>query len=603
MNSSKFKNLNKTHFKPLATSLIVSTLLIACAADQKNNSISYTPTIENQTDITPVSLDINLIGRAVLGAQSAEGAAEIVQYHQASNRVYAINSSGHEATIEILNLSDISAGALTKNDQGVINNSNLIVEKTLNLNLHTPGDANSIAISDKLDLLAVALAAKDVNTKGNIAFYNIAGATPVFIKNIEVGYLPDMVTFSPDSNKVIVANEGEPSGDYSFDPEGTISIIDINNAVIADTATELNFNAFNNKQAELEAQGVVFANPSGRTIKGNVIKTTVSMDLEPEYVAVTEDSSTAYISLQENNAIAVVDLTNNTLVEILGLGFKDWSKYKMDASDKDQGINFQQYDNLYGMYQPDTLATYNVNGHQYIVSANEGDGREYFFDSPNESACLADGGLAYDKEDGCLSYIDESRVKNLTLDATSFANVNNDDNDIGRLIVSTVKGDTNNDGKYEQLYTYGARSFSIWDSQGDVVFDSGDDIGLITAKIHGEAFNNNEDENKGDTRSDAKGAEPEALALGTIDGRTYAFIGLERMGGIMVYDITDPLNATYIDYFYNRGTIEGEGITGDLAPEGMAFIEATANTPARLIVGNEISGSVSIWEIVTKNIE
>ena len=541
------------------------------------------------------------MARAVLNTNgSPEGAAEIVQYHKASNRVYAINSSSDIATVEIVDLKSLNPNKLVKNEQGVITNTNLSIDATLDLTIHTSGDANSIAISEELNLLAVAIAAKETGTKGNIAFYDISKQTPRFIKNVKVGYLPDMVAFSPDSKKVIVANEGEPSGDYQTDPEGTISIINIDNGAIANQAIELNFHQYNNKQAELEAQGVMFANPTGRIIKGTLIKTTVSMDLEPEYVAVTEDSSTAYISMQENNALAVVDLTNNSLVKIIGLGFKDWSQYQLDASDKDGGMHFKQYENLYGMYQPDTIASYSWNNNDYIVTANEGDGREYFFKSANKESCLIEGGLDYDKDDGCLAYTDEARAKKLTLDPINFASVKNNNDDLGRLKVSTVKGDLDNDGDFDQLYTYGARSFTIWDTDGKVVFDSGDDIALITAQVHGEAFNNDEDENKGDTRSDAKGAEPEALALGKINGKTYAFIGLERMSGIMVYDITIPVDAKFVDYFYNRGTIEGEKISGDLAPEGMKFIAATQNTPARLVVGNEISGSVAIWEIAVK---
>ncbi len=368
----------------------------------------------------------------------------------------------------------------------------------------------------------------------------------------------------------------------------------------AEQASMLGFSQFNDQQAELEAQGVVFANPTGRTIKGQLINTTVAMDLEPEYVAVSADSKTAYVSLQENNALAVLDLENMTL-EVRALGFKDWGNLLIDASDKDGGINFQQYPGLYGMYQPDTIATYQWQGADFVVSANEGDGREYFFDSADAASCLAEGGLEFDEDDGCLAYIDESRVEDLDL-ADNFAYVNNDDDDIGRLLVTTVRGDADMDGRYEQLYAYGARSFSIWDANTGLVYDSGDDVGRITAAIHGSAFNNNEDENEGDTRSDAKGAEPEALAVGQVQGRTYAFVGLERMSGIMVYDITNPFDVKFKNYVSNRGLVEGADITGDLAPEGMRFISAehSPNGMPLLVVGNEISGSVSVWQIDLK---
>ncbi|MGE6463632.1 choice-of-anchor I family protein [Pseudoalteromonas tetraodonis] len=554
---------------------------------------------ENGTNANS-ALNINFIGRAVLNAQSPEGAAEIVAYQASKKWIYAINSSGDEAVVNIIPADTFDTAALVKDNEGIVTATNLASAITLSLNENTPGDANSIAIDANNQLLAVAMAATNVGEAGQIAFYNIGGDTPVFIKNVTVGALPDMVTFSHDGAKVVVANEGEPNGDYSIDPEGTISIIDINNGTIADTALSINFQAYNNKQAELEAQGLVFANPTGRTINGNLINTTVAMDLEPEYVSISKDNKYAYVSIQENNALAIINLEDNSL-ELKGLGFKDWSNLQFDASDKDGGVNFKSYPGLYGMYQPDTIASFSWKGANFIVSANEGDAREYFFDASDEADCIAQGGLDYDAKDGCLAYIDESRAEDLAL-AAKFDYLNNDDNDIGRLKVTTVKGDKNNDGQYESLYAYGARSFTIWDSNGLVVFDSGDQIARVTASVHGNAFNNNEDENKGDTRSDDKGAEPEALTLGKVGDRLFAFVGLERMSTIMVFDITNPYDVKFQDYFYNRGLEPSADISGDLAPEGMTFVPAaqSATNEALLIVGNEISGSIAVWEITTQ---
>ena len=543
------------------------------------------------------ALNISLVGRAVLNAQSPEGAAEIVAYQASKKWIYAINSSGDEAVVNIIPADTFDTAALVQDNEGIVNATNLTSTSTLTLNDNTPGDANSIAIDENNQMLAVAMAAKNVGEAGQIAFYDISGDSPAFIKNVLAGFLPDMVTFNHDGTKVVVANEGEPNGDYSIDPEGSVSIINIVEGVVADTATNIDFTTYNSQQAELESDGFVFANPTGRTINGNVINTTVAMDLEPEYVSISKDNNYAYVSIQENNGLAIINLEDNS-VELKALGFKDWSDLQIDASDKDGGVNFKSYPGLYGMYQPDTISSFSWKGANFIVSANEGDAREYFFDVTDEADCAAKGGLDYDENDGCLAYIDESRVEDLTL-AANFDYLNNDDDDIGRLKVSTVKGDTNDDGQYESLYAYGARSFTIWDSNGLVVFDSGDDIGRITASVHGEAFNNNEDENEGDTRSDDKGAEPEALTIGTIDERTFAFIGLERMGGIMVYDITNPYDVQFEDYFYNRGVIEGADITGDLAPEGMVFVpaEQSATGEPLLIIGNEISGSIAVWQI------
>ena len=554
---------------------------------------------ENGTNANS-ALNINLIGRAVLNAQSPEGAAEIVAYQASKKWIYTINSSGDEAVVNIIPADTFDTAALVKDNEGIVSVTNLSSAITLSLNENTPGDANSIAIDANNQLLAVAMAATNVGEAGQIAFYNISGDTPAFIKNVTVGALPDMVAFSHDGAKVVVANEGEPNGDYSIDPEGTISIIDITNGTITDTALSINFQAYNNKQAELEAQGLVFANPTGRTINGSLINTTVAMDLEPEYVSISKDNKYAYVSIQENNGLAIINLEDNSL-ELKGLGFKDWSNLQFDASDKDGGVNFKSYPGLYGMYQPDTIASFSWKGANFIVSANEGDAREYFFDASGEADCIAQGGLDYDAKDGCLAYIDESRAEDLAL-AANFDYLNNDDNDIGRLKVTTVKGDKNNDGQYESLYAYGARSFTIWDSNGLVVFDSGDQIARVTASVHGNAFNNNEDENKGDTRSDDKGAEPEALTLGEVGDRLFAFVGLERMGTIMVFDITNPYDVKFQDYFYNRGLEPSADISGDLAPEGMTFVPAaqSATNEALLIVGNEISGSIAVWEITTQ---
>ncbi|MCP4954886.1 MAG: collagen-like protein, partial [Photobacterium aquimaris] len=322
---------------------------------------------ENGTNANS-GLNINLIGRAVLNAQSPEGAAEIVAYQASKKWIYAINSSGDEAVVNIIPADTFDTAALVKDNEGIVTATNLASAITLSLNENTPGDANSIAIDANNQLLAVAMAATNVGEAGQIAFYNIGGDTPVFIKNVTVGALPDMVTFSHDGAKVVVANEGEPNGDYSIDPEGTISIIDINNGTIADTALSINFQAYNNKQAELEAQGLVFANPTGRTINGNLINTTVAMDLEPEYVSISKDNKYAYVSIQENNALAIINLEDNSL-ELKGLGFKDWSNLQFDASDKDGGVNFKSYPGLYGMYQPDTIASFSWKGANFIVSA------------------------------------------------------------------------------------------------------------------------------------------------------------------------------------------------------------------------------------------
>lgn len=551
----------------------------------------------NGTNAT-AGITVQLVGRAKLGG---EGAAEIVQYHEATKTAYAVNSAGNAPTIDAISLSSLTSTLLA--DPLTATNLNA-TSQTLPTSYNNGnadiqlGGANSIAIHG--DWMAVAMEAKNHADNGAIVFYNgLESGTPTWVKTVEAGNLPDMVTFTPDGSKVLVANEGEPSGDYVVDPEGGISIIAVTNGIPANTATHLNFRAFNGMQTDLEAKGMRFPNPNGKTIKGKQLSISVAQDLEPEYITAT--NTHAYVSLQENNGLAVVNLADNSIT-LVGLGYKSWKDLSIDVSDKDGGLNFKKFDGLYGMYQPDTLDSYSWKGATFVISANEGDGREYFFDAADEATCLAQGGIEYDKDDGCLAYTDEARVKDLTLDPNSPLAVNYDKKVLGRLKVTPHQGDANNDGEHETLYTFGGRSFSIWDQNGLMVFDSGDDVGRVTASVHGQAFNNDNDENEGDTRSDAKGAEPEALTIGMIGSQTYAFVGLERMSGIMVYNITNPYNVTFVDYFINRDTTESADPTGDLAPEGMAFVKAadSATGKALLLVGNEVSGTVAVWEISPK---
>lgn len=569
-------------------------LAIGAAALSGCASTKTAPTIEPTISGT-------LVARATLGAGDSEGAAEIVQYHKASQRILAINSSGDKPLVEIIPADAFSTGALSGDEQGVIDNANLASESTLDLQADNPilSDANSIAVYG--NLLAVAMAGAKHADDGAVMFYDLAliddKLVATYIKSVAAGNLPDMVAFNDSGTKVIVANEGEPSNDYTFDPEGSITVIDIMNGIPADLGTQIRFTAYNDKQSELEAQGMYFASPQARTINGKqVMPSTVAQDLEPEYVTAIGD--TAWVSLQENNGFAIVDLTDNS-VQVLGLGLKDWSQYDIDTFE-DGKVGFQRYTNLVGMYQPDSIAAYSVNGATYVVTANEGDSREYFFPAQNNETCIELGGIDFDNDDGCLAFTDETKASKIAdkIADPDLAKAATDNGTLNKLLVSRLRGDSDGDGMYEQLFAYGARSFSIFDANANLVFDSGDDFETITAEKHGNAFNNDEDANEGDARSANKGPEPEALTLGTIDGKTYAFIGTERMGSIFVYDITDPATPKLVDYLINRGLVEGSQITGDMAPEGMKFVDAKDSSTGKplLIVGNEISGSVSVWQ-------
>ncbi|NJL82189.1 MAG: cadherin repeat domain-containing protein [Chloroflexaceae bacterium] len=389
-----------------------------------------------------------------------------------------------------------------------------------------------------------------------------------------VGSLPDAITFSPDGSLVLVANEGEPNDEYTVDPEGSISIIDLSNAgnnlsgLTQADVTTAGFTLFNGQQEQLIAEGIRIFGPNA----------TVAQDLEPELVAVAPDGLLAFATLQENNAIAIVDLDRTsisfgTVLDIVSLGTQDFSQVLLDASDRDGGINLQNYPGLFGFFQPDAIASFTANGETFYVTANEGDTRDF---------------------DG---FSEEVRVEDLLLDPAAFPDLVAllEEDALGRLLVTNVEGDSDGDGLFEELFASGGRSFSILDTTGNVVFDSSDLLERLTAALVPELFNSNGDEDSFDTRSDNRGPEPEGVVTGVVNGQTYAFLGLERTSGIVVFNISDPLAPTFVQY------LNAPGVTGDIGPEGLTFVSGP-NSPSNrplLVTANEISGSTTIFEILS----
>ena len=485
-----------------------------------------------------------------------EGAAEISAFDVVSGRLFVTNANANR--IDILDLSDPS---------------NPVLFGSITLNL-TGGGVNSVAVYDGLVAVAVEAAVKQ--DPGVVEFYDTDGN---LLNSVTAGALPDMVTFTPDGQKVLVANEGEPSDDYTVDPEGSVTIIDISGGAASATAVTANFNAFDADSASLIAEGVRIYGPGA----------SVSQDLEPEYIAVTPSGATAIVALQENNAFGILDLTTNTFTDVKALGFKDHSLAgnELDASNRDDAINIRNWPVL-GMYQPDAIATIDMGpGQVYIISANEGDSRDY---------------------DG---YSEEVRVKDLTLDTSIFneADISTDEK-LGRIKTTTALADTNASGEYETIYTYGARSFSIWDTTGTLIWDSGAEFEEILATILPDDFNSTNDENGSfDGRSDDKGPEPEAVTVAQMYGKTYAFIALERVGGFMVYDISNPAAPTFVNYTNSRNfdvtfdennadaaTLEAVVEAG---PENVTWVPQGASPNGRnlAIVSNEVNGAVTVYSV------
>ncbi len=499
------------------------------------------------------SLSMKLVGRHHTGIYN-EGAAEIVTYDADTRRLFKVNAKA--AMVEVL---DIKNPAAPK-PVGTIDSTAL------------GGSANSVAV--RKGLVAVAIEAANKQEPGLVAFYQAADLS--LVGTVKVGALPDMVTFTPDGNYVLVANEGEPNADYTVDPEGSVSIIDLRRGVKKAVVRTADFTAYNGREAELRAQGIRIFGPNA----------SAAQDLEPEYIT-TIDSRHAWVSLQEANALALIDIRNARVLELQPLGSKDHTTpgNALDASDKDGGVNIANWP-VKGLYMPDSISSFGYRGDTFIVTANEGDSRDY---------------------DG---YSEEARIKDLTLDPVAFpdAATLQADAALGRLKTTLASGDTDGDGDFDQIYSFGARSFSIRNARGGLVYDSGADFENITAARFPDNFNSNHEENDTlDNRSDDKGPEPEGIALGEIQGHTYAFVGLERMGGIMVYDVTNPYQVSFVDYFNPRNfaveTLQADGTTnraaGDLGPEGLTFIPAnkSPNRKPLLVVGNEVSGTTSIYRL------
>ncbi len=463
-----------------------------------------------------------------IGGISGNG-AEITAYDAVTQRLFVVDGT---ANVQILNFSDPT---------------NLTVFSVIDLSAYGIS-ANSVAV--KNGLVAIAIEAANGVDPGKVVFYDTAGT---LLGDVTVGVLPDMVTFSPDGTKVLTANEGQRSG--NADPIGSVSIIDVSQGVAAATVATASFTSFDGQEDALRNQGVRISPDKS-----------FSLDAEPEYITFSQDGTEAWVTLQENNAVAVVDVATATVSQILPLGVVDHSLpgNEFDASDRDGGINIRNWP-VYGLFMPDAIASFSANGRTYYVTANEGDTRD-----------------------------DDARVSELTLDSSKFpdAATLQQPNNLGRLVVSTIDGDTDNDGDYDQLFVYGTRSFTIWDDQGKLVYDSGAAFEKITAQQVPSLFNSDgEVANSFDTRSDNKGPEPEGVTVGVINNRTYAFVGLERVGGVMIYEVTNPEKPQFIEYSPSQ--------PGDLAPEGLVFIAAndSPNGKNLLVVSNEISKTLTVYEV------
>ena len=563
------------------TALVVAaatSLLLTAAAP----ALGAKPLGKPHRPAAPASVELSKLGTYASGVFN-ESAAEISAHDPLTQRLFVVNAQS--GAVDVLDVSNPSAptkvSTLTMAGMSAADGSSVAADAVV----------NSVAVHD--GVLAVAVESAPKTDPGWVGFFGTAGPLP-FHSAVRVGALPDMLTFTPDGRSVLVANEGEPADDFSSDPEGSVSVIDVADGVAGlpqSAVRTAGFGAYDAGRA-LPARVRVFgpdvATPDGSTA-GRVAR-----NLEPEYVTVDQRSKTAYVTLQEANAVAVIDIRSAAVTDIWAMPAKDWAigGNVLDASDRDSAVALKNWP-VQALLMPDAISSYQFRGQTFLVTANEGDAREW-------------GSYAEPLRVGSSAY---------PLCADSFPNAATlkQNANLGRLNATRASGRRADGTCYEQIYAFGGRSFSILTTDGALVFDSAGQLEekivelIETGELPAEAFNASHDNNPStDTRSDDKGVEPEGVTLGKVGGRTYAFLTLERIGGVMVYDVTDPRHPTYVDYANDRDfsvTYADDGVgaeaAGDLGAEGIAFISAKSSPTGTAMVAltNEVSGTTSLWSV------
>jgi hypothetical protein len=395
------------------------------------------------------------------GYDANGGVAEIVAYDPASHRLFVVN--GKSNSVEVLSLAADGS-------------TSLLASLTPSTIAASADDLTSVAV--KNGILAVVAGnkptgASDAGDPGFLFLYD--AATGAYLNHVSfdsdldttgalIGVQPDMVTFTPDGLRVLVAVEGQPSDDYSVDPHGGVVVIDLSDGVAAASdgahARWCGFAAFQPSLAALRAAGV-------RIFNDKAIGTpaaSVEADMEPEYIAVSADGTTAFVSCQENNALAIVNLVVPGISRIVPFGSKNWAEagVTLDASDEDGGTNTNSGTPavkranfaVRGLYMPDGITAMQSSGSTWLLTANEGDSRAY-------------GGL---NEEVRLRSANRDAAWDAANPGASF------DSNLGRLNLTKYSGDTDGDGDLDVMYAYGARSFSVWSAAGDLAWDSGGEM-------------------------------------------------------------------------------------------------------------------------------
>lgn len=504
------------------------------------------------------TLNVTKIGQYNVGTSNKDGGvAEIVKYNKDNGKMYVVNGSGTPPSLDIVALTN--SAVLTKE-------KSVLVKTLSETGGFVYGDLTSVDVNTKTTRVAVAVQEADPLKMGKILVFDYSGN---LLATYATGVQPDMVKYTSDGKYILTADEGEPRT-AAGDPEGSVTIVDTTTGV----STQVKFDNPAVIDDLVHIRGA--SDPVTGMITGSGSKADAVFDFEPEYIALNANETLAYVALQENNAIATIDIATKTVVSVKGLGYKNFNDPK-NALDlvKDNTIDLENVP-FFGMYMPDGIASYSVNGTQYLLTANEGDATEWPDGSktPHRKSATTIGALKSQLTPG-------SDIANFLGATTRYDNVE-------------VVSDMPKDG----IYMYGGRSFSIWNAATLAqVYDSGSDFETITAQRLPEYFNASNSKTDMDDRSAKKGPEPEYVTVGQAGDKTYAFIGLERIGGVMTYDVTNPENPVFANYINTRDFTKG--LNTDTGPEGLEFIPAQDSPTGYplLLVANEVGGTIAVLQL------
>jgi len=434
--------------------------------------------------------------------------------------------------------------------------------------IRLPGGASSVTVHG--NLVAVSLLNNPEWKRGHVQVMRYGDRVET-LSLTEVCHQPDMLTFTPDGKNILVACEGSPDADFREDPEGAVAILSVDSGATWKNPRVTVAGFTEQDSSALKAEGVRQTGTQG-----------FFRSLEPEYITVSKDSKTAWVSLQENNAVAVLDVDARKVIDIFPLGYVDHSVpgFALDVK-SDKKINIANYP-VRGLRQPDGISLFEVNGKQFVVTANEGAPVNDF--------------KAWTDVTSPLMLSHQGRLDPKVFDEKMLAEIQ--DLSVSNLERCDVPPDIVPGGKCPYVYSFGSRSMSVFDgSTGSLVWDSGDMLERTIAKVAPDYFNWNSKKKKVkmDSRSSDKGCEPENVTVGEVGSKRYAFVGLERTGAIAVFDVSDfgksnNPSPTLVDLYLDPK---------DRGPEGVLFIpaEKSPNGSALLVVGYEYSKNLTIYQV------